>query len=434
VLRFRALVPSPGRFQLRPLRIPAFRWLFVATLASSFGTLLAAVALAVDVKDRTQSGLWVGALLIVEFLPAIVIGLVAGPLVDRLSRRGLMIGADLARSAVFFALPFVPSAGAIVVLAAVAGIATGFFRPAVMAGMPNLVPEEELPQANSLLQSVENVSWAAGPVLGGLLAGTAGPSAAYWLNAVSFLASGLLIARIPSRLLQAAAAASRGHWRDLADGLMLVVRSRPLLTVLVVWSVAVFGTGAINVGEIFLAKDTLNGGDLGYGLLFGAIGTGLAVGSFVAGGLEPRLGIGKLYCGSIAIMAAGFALAALSPNVWVAAACCVVGGAGNGAAGVCNVLLVQRGAPDSMRGRAFTVVMSANFVALTVGMAAAGPFVDAHGARATWVAAAALLGLASLTAIVLTRGLAAAEPAAVPTPGRGARPGRPRPAETRPST
>jgi dTMP kinase len=427
VLRFRALVPRLGRPQLRPLGIPAFRWLFFATLASSLGTLLAAVALAVDVKDRTQSGVWVGALLIAEFLPAIVIGLVAGPLVDRLSRRGLMVAADLARSAVFFALPFAPNAATIVVLATVAGVATGFFRPAVMAGMPNLVPEAELPQANSLLQSVENASWAVGPVLGGLLAGAAGPSAAYWLNAVSFLVSGLLIARIPSRLLRSAAAASRGHWRDLADGLLFVVRSRPLVTVLVVWSIAVFGSGAVNVGEIFLAKDTLHGGDFGYGLLFGAIGVGLAVGSFAAGGLERRLGVPILYTGSIAVMAAAFAGAALSPNVWLAALGCAVGGLGNGGAGVCNALLVQRGAPDAMRGRAFTVVMSANFVALTAGMAVAGPFVSAYGPRATWLGAAALMGLASLTALVLTLG-----GAAVPV-RRRARPARPRPAETRPS-
>jgi len=422
-------VTRDARPQLRPLAIPAFRSLFLATLASSFGTLVAAVALAVDVKDRTQSGLWVGALLIVGFLPAIVIGLLAGPLVDRLSRRRLMVAADLVRMAVFLALPFVSSAGVIVALAAVAGVATGFFRPAVMAGMPNLVPEDELPRANSLLQSVENVSWAVGPVLGGLVAGTAGPSVAYLLNAGSFLVSAVLIARIPSRLLQSAEAESRGHWRDLGDGLLLVVRSRPLVTVLVVWSVAVFGSGAVSVGEIFLAKDALHGGDLGYGILFGSIGVGLAFGSFVAGGLERRLGVPLLYSVAIAVMAAGFAGAAASPDVWIAAVCCAVGGLGNGAAGVCNALLVQRGAPDSMRGRAFTVIMSANFVALTVGMAAAGPILDAYGPRATWAGAAALIGLAAIVAVVLTRGLVEARTASART-----RASRPRPAETRPST
>ena len=67
--------------------VAGFRLLFLSTLGSSIGTLLAAVALAIDVKDRTNSGVWVGAVLIVEFLPTIVVGLTLGPLLDRLDRR-----------------------------------------------------------------------------------------------------------------------------------------------------------------------------------------------------------------------------------------------------------------------------------------------------------------------------------------------------------
>ena len=55
----------------------------------------------------------------------------------------------------------------IVVLAAIQGVATGFFRPAVYAGMPNLVDDEQLPDATSLLQTVENLTWMVGPVVGG---------------------------------------------------------------------------------------------------------------------------------------------------------------------------------------------------------------------------------------------------------------------------
>src|SRR5206468_2519577 len=107
------------------------------------------------VWDRTHSGTWVGALLIADFLPVILIGLTIGPLFDRLSRRGLMIGADIVRFGVFCALPFAGSAAQIVALAAVAGLATGFFRPAVYAGLPNLIEDAELPSANSLLHSAD---------------------------------------------------------------------------------------------------------------------------------------------------------------------------------------------------------------------------------------------------------------------------------------
>ena len=93
------------------------------------------------------------------FLPIVAIGLLLGPLVDRMSRRWLMIASDLARFGVFAALPFVESPTAIVALAAVAGIATGFFIPAANAAIPNLVPEEELVNANSLIATAETLAW-----------------------------------------------------------------------------------------------------------------------------------------------------------------------------------------------------------------------------------------------------------------------------------
>src|SRR5262245_46491978 len=98
--------------------------------------MLAVIALTVDVYDRTE---WVALLLIADFLPTIAIGLLLGPLLDRFSRRGLMIASDLVRLGAFVALPFANGPGMIVLLALVVGFATGFFRPAAYAGMPNLV-------------------------------------------------------------------------------------------------------------------------------------------------------------------------------------------------------------------------------------------------------------------------------------------------------
>jgi MFS family permease len=385
-------------------RAPAYRLLFFATLGSSFGTLFALLALAVDVKDRTDSGVWVSALMIGQFLPSVAVGLLAGPFIDRLPRKSLMVASDVVRAAIFCALPFVGSPGGIVALAALAGFATGFFRPAVYAGLPNLVSEDDLPAANGLLQAVENVSWTIAPPIAGLIVAAWGPHTAYWINAVSFLVSALLIVGIARRYLQVGAALSRGHWRDLADGLRFVLGARPLLTVLVAWTIGTAGIALVDVGEPFLAKDTFSAGDFGYGLMFGSIGLGLALGSFGAGLSVERRPIGTVYGGTIALAAVGYGLGAVSPNVWVAAACCVVAGVGNGGANVCNALLVQRGAPDAIRGRAFTVIMSTNYLFFGVGFVVAGVMRDAIGPRWVWGTAGLLLGIASLAAWVLAQG------------------------------
>lgn len=386
-------------------RAPDYRRLFLATLASGAGTFLAAIALTVDVFDRTDSGKWVSALLLAEFLPAIVIGFALGPLVDRWSRRRLLIGSDLARLVVFCLLPFAGSAAQVVVLAFVAGVATGLFRPAVYAGMPNLVSDDDLPEANALLQGVENIAWMIGPVVGGVLLAAQGPELAYWINAATFLVSAVLLARIPAGRLQAGIAASRGHWQDLGDGFRTVLRSRALLTVLVVWNIAWVGIAAVNVAEVVLAKVSLGAGDIGFGVLVGASGLGLTLGSLSASSLLERLGIRRGYSGAIGAMAVGFGTAAVAPNLAVAIAGVVVGTFGNGAAVVWNSLLVQRGAPDELRGRVFTVIMSTNYAVFGVGMAAAGALVDAFGARWLWGGASAVFVVAAVTAAVLARDL-----------------------------
>jgi dTMP kinase len=169
----------------------------------------------------------------------------------------------------------------------------------------------------------------------------------------------------------------------------------------------------IDVGEPFLAKDTFSAGDFGYGLMWGSIGLGLAFGSFGVGLSVERRPIGLVYGGTIAVAAVGYGLAALSPNVWVAAACCVVAGLGNGGANVCNALLVQRGAPDQLRGRAFTVIMSTNYVFFGIGFVVAGVMRDAIGPRWVWGTAGLVLALAALVAWALAQGAELEEPAEV---------------------
>ena len=383
-------------------RAPGYRNLFLAALASGIGTWLAFVALVVDVTDRTDDARWVSALLIVEFLPIVVVGLAAAPLVDRLPRRTIMVTADLVRAGAFVALPFAPSALAIVLLALVAGVATSLFRPAVYAGLPNLVNDADLPRANGLLQTAENLTWAIGALAGGALVAGFGPDAAYLVNAASFVVSALFLVRI-RETLEEARAASEGHWRDVKAGFAVVSASRPLLTVLLAWSVVMVAQAGVNVAEIFLAKDVFDAGDFGYGFLVSAGGAGLVIGSLAGGPLIDRYGMRGPYGLAIALMGAGFLGAAGAPTVWVAAVFVLVAGIGNGAAVVCNAVLVQRGAPDRLRGRVFALLMSTGYALLGAAMIAAGPATNEFGARAVWVGAAALCALGATVAVALLR-------------------------------
>lgn len=393
----------------------SFRRLFLATFTSSIGTWLAFVALVVDVYDRTGDANWVSALLIADFLPIVLVGILLGPLIDRLPRRNILVAADLLRAGVFCVLPFATSAAQIVGLALIIGVATSLFRPAVFAGLPNLVADDDLGHANGILQSGENFAWAVGAIAGGALVAASGSDAAYWLNAGTFVVSALFILGIRQSLEEHEQSPSAGHRRDLVEGLRMVTRSRGLLTILVAWSIVTLGQAIGNVSEIVLAKEEFNAGDFGYGVLVATAAVGLTVGSLAGGDVISRFGIRVPYVAGVVLLAVGFAAAAVSPNVWVAAVFVVVSGLGNGAVVVCNAVLVQRGAPDRLRGRAFTVVMSIGYAFFGLGMIVAGPLTNGFGARTAWGISAALCAVAACFALVLLSGVEGRESPVVQT-------------------
>jgi MFS family permease len=392
--------------QLALLKQPRFRLLFCATFASGVGNWLALIALQIDVYDRTHSGWWVGALLIASILPAVFLGLLAGPLVDKLSRKGLMIASDVGRLVVFAVLPFVDSTAMIVVLAGAAGIGNAFFRPAVLAGLPNLVRDDELGSANALLQIVEWTTTAVGPFAGGAIVAASGPDAAYWVNAVTFAVSALFVVRIPGHLLQSDRPVGRGHWSELAEGFATVRRSRVLLCVLVAWSIVMLATGTINVAEIFLARESYGSGDFGFGLLWTGSGIGLVIGGLTVTSLIRR-DLPVTYVWFLALFAFGIGAAAVAPGIWVGVAAMVVAGAGNGGAVVANIMLVQRGAPDHLRGRAFTLIMSANYAVLGIAFVLAGPITDSVGARWAYAGSSVTILVAAAVAWRFLRGVSA---------------------------
>ena len=247
--------------------------------------------------------------------------------------------------------------------------------------------------------TVENMAWAAGPLIGGVIVATSGTSGVLDQRRVLRLL-GVAPPLIAANRLQSEVPLSRGHWRDLADGLALARRSPAVQLVLAAWSVQMLGVACINVGEVVIAKASFHAGDFGFGLLFAASGVGLAVGSFAGGMLAERRAIGSLYGPAIVLAGLGYGIAAVAPNVWLASPAVVLAGVGNGAAALYNVLLIQRGVPDAYRGRAFTIAMSVTYAILGPAMAAAGIVTTALGGRWIWGIGAACW-LSGLVAIAL---------------------------------
>ena len=399
-----ATAASHGRIAV--LRNGTYRLLFLATLGSGLGTWMATIALTADVDAKTNSTWWVSALFLVTFLPSVVVGLAIGPLIDRLSRKLLIVTSDLVRLVVFAALPFLHRPATMIGLAAVAGIANSFFRPAVLAGVPNLVDEEDLDAGTGLLQGTDWLAAAVGPIVGGAIVSVSSAHVVYFINAATFLFSALLLVQIPARLLQSEQGITRGHWRDLREGLQAFRRASPLRVALYGFGFTMIATGLVNFSEIFLATRAFHSGAFGYGLLWTGTGIGLVVGSAFTGYLLAGRDALDVYPLAFVPVAAGLFGVALAPDVWVAATAMVLSGFGNGLAFPMTVLIVQRHTSDRVRGRAFTVIISIHNALLGLAMAGAGALTQGVGARWTYGIASAFALASALTALALARGTA----------------------------
>jgi MFS family permease len=397
-------------------RRPAFRSLLGARLVSELCTWLAYVALGIQMYDLTGSATWLSALLAVEFLPGVFLCSVLAPLFDRVERKHLLIGGDVTSLLVFAALPLAGGPVALVLLAGIAGLSASVLRPALDASLPNLVDDDELPQANGLLQTVESFGLTLGPLLAAALVAVVGTSPIYLLNAASFLCSALLVARIPRRSLHAEPAAGGSHWRSLAAGLRGIAGTRVLVAVLVSWALVTLTTALINVGEIVLVLDVFDAGRLGFGLLASAAGVGYLLGGLVSPPLLERCGARSVYTSALLAAAAGVAGAAFSPLFWLVLPCVVFMTAANGVALAGRALIVQRTVPDEVRGRTLALFAGSWNVALMAGMAGGGVLIDTVGARGGWAAGAILLLAAATVAALVGRPGVAAQP--LPAPAR----------------
>ncbi|HLQ53543.1 MAG TPA: MFS transporter [Streptosporangiaceae bacterium] len=197
----RASSPEPPRPEpsplIRALCSPGFRQFFAAHTISQWGNTFNAVAIVILVYRITGSGLKVSGAVAFEIAPVLLLGFVAGAAVDRLSRRRVLVTADLVRAGIA-ALLAVFHSQLWTVYAAAFGLSafSVFFHPAAASVLPALVGEVGVVGANSAVWSAAVISQIALAPTAGALVASAGAGPAFALNAVSFLASAALLTRL----------------------------------------------------------------------------------------------------------------------------------------------------------------------------------------------------------------------------------------------
>lgn len=361
---------------LRPIRDllryePQSRAFFAAHAQSSLGTGAGLVALLVIAYERLESPWAISLVLLADFLPSMFLGPIFGAAADRWSRRWCAALGDLARALAFVSLVFFDDFAVTVGLALLAGVGTGLFRPAVLAGLPRLVSPAGLPAATSLYGALADIGFTLGPALAGAGLLLASAETVMLVNGISFAISAVVLTRVPLGGGGERSARSESLLREARAGARAVARMPGLRAVIAGSSAVVLFAGLFNVGELLLAKD-LGAGDEGFAMLVALFGLGVVVGSLAgAGSAEPGL-LKRRYLSGIAVTGAGFLMAAAAPGIMLAAVGFAVAGFGNGLVLVHERLLFQVTVSDDLMGRLFGLRDTLDAWAWTIAFASAG--------------------------------------------------------------
>ena len=289
---------APAQSQSRSvLAIPAFRKLWRAMAFSSFGDwlgLLASTALAQQLAggDYAKANFAIAGVFIVRLLPAVILGPFAGVIADRFDRRKLMVTCDFLRFALYLSIPIVGNYFWLYTATILVEIVTLFWSPAKEASVPNLVPKTKLESANqvSLLASYGTAPIAAltfsilalfSGAINSILGNTTPASAAdiaLYINAISFAFCGYTVWRLKEMPAGPGVNSKQlSFGRSLIDGFAFIKDSKVIRGLIFGMIGAFFAAGAV-IGLARTFVDDLKAGEAAYGVLFGSVFLGLALG------------------------------------------------------------------------------------------------------------------------------------------------------------
>ncbi len=374
---------------LRALRIRSFALLWGGQTVSRLGDSLYRIALSWWILEKTGSAVAMGTLAVFSLVPMLLFLLVGGVIVDRLPRFRIMLASDIVNTLVVALVAVLAHTDQlqlwhVYAVSIVFGLAEAFFFPAYTASVPQIVPPDELPSANSLTSLSWQLSGVIGPTIGAIIVAGGGTPLAFGLDSTSFLISAACL--LPLRNIRPPApAGSEAAPRttpiaDLRDGWRIVASSAWLwVTILVYAFINVTDSGPRNIALPFLIHDHLGLQVEALGLVASSFSIGSVSGAVVLGRMKRIRRRGTLLYGSAVLGGLMIVAYGLAPNLTVLLAAAFVYGLTFSAIALVWTNTLQEMVPPDMLGRVSSIDALGSFVLMPVGFALAGWLTDKIG-------------------------------------------------------
>jgi len=321
------------------------------------------------------SALSVGLMLIASAAPSLLVGLIAGVLVDRYDRRRIMIAADVIRAVLVCLIPFLVPYGIGWLFAIVFVISTigQFFDPAWESVLPEVAPDEELAAANSLMAISTFGSTAIGFAASGLIAASASIEFAFYLNAATYLFSAGCILLLRTKKLEVSDKTSiKVIFTNLKDGIGYLTRNPALRSIFMLAIPVAASFGLANSLLLPYAERALNATTFEYGLQEGLTSVGFVIASLLVAGYLNRWREGQWMVVGLFGMGIAAVIYSQLHSVALAIGVQMFSGFMNAPYSIARRLLVQRNTSAEVRGRVSSAFFVASNAFFLVGMMAAG--------------------------------------------------------------
>jgi MFS family permease len=384
------------RHAVRAFRHRDFAIFWTGALASNTGSWVQNLAVPFVLYELTSSAFWVGLATFTQFVPAMLLGPLAGSIADRFDRRRVLFATQSMMALSAIALWAAWAGGlrdqvAILALVTLSGIFAGINIPSWQSFVNDLVPREDLLSAVTLNSLQFNAARALGPGIAGILLASLGPSWAFFLNAASFVFVLVALALVRTRQAPRTSALTGGFLRQFRRA-MTYTRAQPgiLIGIVVAVLVGALGNPVFQFTVIF-AAEVFTVGPIGLSLLNVALGLGAVLAAPLVSGWDEVLSRATLV--RWALLGYGVALIAfaVAPVYVVALVALVFVGGGFLAVISATNTAVQVIVADHMRGRVMALRIMAFTGAYPLGALAQGALSDVVGPRATVAGAGALL-------------------------------------------
>ena len=377
-----------------------FRHLWSARVISRFGSALGYVVLIWYVFAETGSALAVVYVGLAEFIPTVAFGLFSGAVVDRYSRRAVVVLSTLGRGAAMGALVLALYAlgfnlPVIVAASLVFAVCATFFGPGSEALLPELIAFEELDRANGLFESSEAIVGIAGSAAGGVMVVSVGAIPSLGVDAAAYLVAALFIALIGTVAVSPTATTAHSRLLDqVKEGLAYLRRATGLLELTLVGLVSNFLFSIILTFLVVYASQPLHGTAFVYGVLEALLAAGWGIGGLSVSRLRLTRYTGKLWALTGFVEGAAVLLMILVPVLGVAFPLFLGLGIWQGVLNVSSLSSVQALVPQSLQGRYLATETVISYAAIPASQIVGGLFIEVSGITNTFV----FVGVASVIA------------------------------------